>query len=258
MASAWVEKAFPTFANRGKNKPGKGGGKKAKAGAPASKPKEVKPRLPQVDLLPPKLVLQVRRRQLRFAFLVAGMVAVILLTLAYLFQTGRATIETSGLTLAEQSAAAAAADLERYQPVTTYLAAAAERETLVQQIVTSDVPYQATLTSLETGLPGGKYQTISIKPNPAAKDDAAAQLAFVDACGPKTDPFSTETAPTAACVNIAGTAPDRAALNGLALALRSNPANENVYLVPSSTTSATSGVSFQGSFTVLVGAEAVQ
>lgn len=244
------EKAFPTVAKmRAKRKPGKSSSPQSTAAGQSTKYKPSKLMLPRIDLLPPELVLAVRRRAVRFVFFVIGMTIVMVAGLMYAFQVLQVQIVNSDAELAQRGVAQAQQELDRFGETASYMAEVQQREERAATLTGDKFPYPSLMSDLSAALPpGATYKEITARPMFAA---AATDVSkFVDDCGPKTDPFSNEAPAVSGCVTFSGTLKSRGSMRTMARDLRASGRYLNVY-VASGTATTESDVPFQGSFLLL-------
>lgn len=279
--SSFIEKNFPTLARKNK-KPKITGKKKGKqetkkkgkgkeTAAPEEEqefviPKEYKKKpltLPQVDLLPPALVIDVKNRALKRRFLIAGVTLVVIIVLLFVYQIGRTAIEEQLATSTQQAVDDAKQELTQYKPFLDYSDAVRKRRALASTIVNDNIPYYPIVQSVLRAQPaGGEYSSIQVtamlKPNPSDEDNKT----FSEACGPSDEPFQTENPAPKACVKISGSVKSVAGVNQMRKALKSNPKFARVYVTYTTGTETAPGttgvetsavVSFQGSFIVKEG-----
>lgn len=266
MASAALEKAFPTLFKDKKGKKGKKG-KTANDANPVEANATVEearkgykpttPKLPQVDLLPPHLLIQVKRRATRFTFFVIALVMVIVSGMV--FALGKLQMEAArqSIAAAETQVAATQQQLALYGEVQAYVAAVAQRKATVDSIVTNNLPYENILTTLDNALPAGAaYTSVGIQPFVGDASNQETVKTFLTQCGTLTDPFATSFPPVSACINIAGTANSEAEVQELANRLKRNKDLVNVNITPAEIPATAEGpatTSFLGSFAMRKG-----
>lgn len=206
---------FPTFARTFAPK-------SVAAAGLQKKHKEEKPRLPIVNLLPPRLALEKMRRSTRRNFSIAAVVIVAVAGLAWLGEATVIAVQQSALDQAKAAANAKSVEVAQYKSIKDYILSIQARKQVILERTGQQADYEKINKVVLAALPSGTrvtlFQVTAITYDSLTKtsQDVAKQ------CGPVTDPFAiTDSAPLA-CLTVNGTVGNRADIPRIALALQDN------------------------------------
>lgn len=243
---------FPTFARLVAPKSA------AKAEIVAGGSKKVgraKPKLPIVNLLPPRLELEKAKRSTRRGFMFAAIA--LLVTTALLWLTQQAT-----LSIAEQSLKAAQSQVDdannkiaEYQPIKDFFDDIAARQGLIAEKSALAVDYNKVNKAILAAIPdGGSIIQVEIKALPPVDPNAPAQSAGAQ-CGIVTSPFEQEEVTPLACISFTGSVVDRTQISTVADTLNSDGLFSNISVSQSSGAALAGGnVAFSGTAVITMDA----
>ncbi len=258
----FVEKYLPTFSRQG--------AKAAKAGKPlpgAPKPtgkktnlntsgKIAKPKLPIVNLLPPRLELAKVRRSTRRGFVITGIIIIVSAGLVYLGQQGLSLSALNDLSSANSGLTQANASLAKYNTVRNYYAAITARQQAVIKAQGNVINYQAVYNEIFKLIPaGGSISDITVT-NISAPTATGASSSTGNLCGIKADPLApTNTTTAIGCLTFTGNVSNRGDIATLGIALKNSSllSNSTVVQVQGNSLGSTGG-SFKGAAVVTVAA----
>lgn len=237
-------KLFPTFANFLSPKVGKRGGAKTFTG----KAKPVKPHLPMINLLPPRLELEKMRRSTRRGFLFTGLGILVTVGLLWVAQSTVIGVAQSSLDSAKEQVATAKSNLDKYSEIKAYFQTIQERKDILGQKVGAKIDYEFVFTTLTNSVPnGGTLSQIDVKTLSVVEGAENDPSVLIASCGPVTDPFAVESqAQPLACMTFTGTVPTREDVTSIASSLKASKLFSNVSVVQAAAGSASSGVTFTG------------
>lgn len=192
----------------------------------------IEPRLPMVNLLPPRLAFEKAKRASQRMFLVIGVGMLVASALLWVGQAATISIAQRDLDAANKKVTAALADLSKLGEESSFFAALDYRLDLEKNTLQSQVDQQKVLNLVSSSNSGATLGNASItmidylgdknsnndkdNKNPAAK------------CGP-TDPFAANENPLA-CLKFDGTATSRTTLNSISQKLIASGLLSNVTL----------------------------
>jgi ABC-type multidrug transport system fused ATPase/permease subunit len=215
-----MAKLFPTFARFFAP------GNAAVADATTSR-KAVKPRLPMVNLLPPRLERERTKRATRRAFILTA--GGILATSALLWGTQAAIIGVANASLAtaNQQVNASTALREKNKAVKEYFDAIQQHKDVIASHTTRKIDAVAVGAALRSALNGGTIDEFDIS-GLATSDSSTVTADILQQCGGVTDPFGNAGPAPIGCVTLRGVVRDHMAINKIQVALERNPLFSNV------------------------------
>jgi hypothetical protein len=251
--SSWFARAFPTFAGGKTTAPGTGkpGKVTPRKGGP------LKPTLPTVDLLPPRLELDRLKRSTRRGFFLSGFAIVGTAILLYTGQIAVIELSSQELNAANAKVAQAEARISEFGAVQSYYAQVQAREDLLNSMTSAEVNYDALSELLLSALPSGatlrSFGAKGVTPSTDPSANPASQ------CGPVLDPFSTAEAEIVACVYFGGFVSSREQIAQMTIDLSRSPliVNPNITEVaapPGTSSSETSALEYSGTAAVTAAA----
>lgn len=237
-------KLFPTFANFLSPKVGKRGGAKTFTG----KAKPVKPHLPMINLLPPRLELEKMRRSTRRGFMFTALGILVTVGLLWVAQSTVIGVAQSSLDSAKEQVATAKSNLDKYSEIKAYFKTIQERKDVLGQKVGAKIDYEFVFSTLTNSVPnGGTLSQIDVKTLSVVEGAENDPSVLIASCGPVTDPFAVESqAQPLACMTFTGTVPTREDVTSIASSLKASKLFSNVSVVQAAAGSANSGVTFTG------------
>lgn len=212
---------FPTFA-RFASKGSKQGKKK---GDGQSTKRSAKPRLPIVNLLPPRLELDKLKRSTRRGFILSAIGILGTAALLWTAQTAIVAISNQSLTAAQTQVSSANGRLDQLQGVKEYFASIQQRKDLIASKAGTPVDYVRMSDTILAALPAGAFLTnfeVKAIPDSAGAVTTDPAAAVTSACGPVTDPFVGATTPGIACLSISGIVNDRTQIGDLASSMKAS------------------------------------
>lgn len=242
-------KLFPTFGNFFSPKVGKSSSSSTKVGVKA---KSIKPQLPIVNLLPPRLELDKMRRSTRRGFMFAALGILLTVGLLWGAQATVISVANSSLTSAQEQITAATANIEKYSEIKAYFKTIQERKDILAQKTGAKIDYSYLFETLLNSIPaGGSLNQVDVKSLLSADNAQADMNALISGCGPVTDPFAVETtAQPLSCMNFSGSVATRDAVAEIANTLKASGLFSNVSVVQASGSSSNGGIAFTGSAVV--------
>lgn len=237
-------KLFPTFANFLSPKVGKRSGSKTFTG----KAKPVKPHLPMINLLPPRLELEKMRRSTRRGFMFTALGILVTVGLLWLAQATVIGVAESSLASAKEQVATAKSNLDKYSEIKAYFKTIQERKDILGQKIGAKIDYEFVLSTLNNSIPnGGTLSQIDVKTLSIVEGAENDPSVLIASCGPVTDPFSVESqAQPLACMTFTGSVSTREDVTSIASSLKASNLFSNVSVVQAAAGSASSGVTFTG------------
>lgn len=240
-------KYFPTFA--------KYLGQKAPTAAAPKKPKkeskkDTKPKLPMVNLLPPRLALARARQNTRRGFVIVGVGVVGAGMLIWAAQSLAISQAQASLTSAQTQVGQAASAGHSLTQYTAFYNALRDRYGLRSQLEGTRIDQGSIFNLIQQAQTAGITITgITITPmsdvltNPNGQSNTTANTKNLAAnCGPISDPFANTAAAPLGCVKITGTATDRATLDQFNQALAGSDLLSNVSIGQTASSTSTSGL----------------
>lgn len=187
-----LAKAFPTIAKA--------------SGTSAAQLETAVPKLPIVNMLPPSLVIEVKKRAMIRAF--AGITAFLAIIVGGIWYTQGAEIQIAAtqVELSEFEAQQVRAEVDRLRPIGSYFDQLQQRLNIAAQVYMEQADYASILAGLQGAAPAGVViQNITIEfVSPSAPD--------APTCGSDTSPYLDQTIRPLGCIIFTGTAVDTLAL----------------------------------------------
>lgn len=234
-SSSRLARVFPTFAGLFDRK-NKDKGSVAPAATKRGRNKASAPKLPSVNLLPPRLELEQLRRSTRRGFMVAGVIIVITAGAVWILQSLLLGINTTGLDSASKQLVAVQSQTAAYSQVDAYYQAINARETFIKTQTVDAVNYGAVLSAVQSSTGGANLTSVKITALDAkasSTSNSTNAAASATSCGPKTDPFGSAATKPLACITFTGTVTDRTAIPQIAISLQGSPLFSDVSVAES-------------------------
>lgn len=220
--------------------------KKKKADKPAKVKKAAPvapfvPVLPSVNLLPQHVVEVLALRALRRRFVIAGIAILVAMALAYGGQFALIAKANHDLADAQSTTTTLNAKMRTLAPVKSFYAGVDANQKTIQKTMANEVLYSDVVRRLIAAAPAGvEVSNVSLTSQATSTGAPGAQSGAASAC-PGPDPFNPGT--SVGCINITGTAPNRAAVGRFIEAMFKDDRFANPY-VSSTTVDQSKGMSF--------------
>jgi len=187
-----LAKAFPTIAKA--------------SGTSAAQLETSVPKLPIVNMLPPSLVIEVKKRAMIRAFAAITAFLAIIIGGVWYAQGTEIQIASTQVEMSEFEAQQVRAEVDRLRPIGLYFDQLQQRLNIAAQVYMEQADYASILAGLQGAAPAGVViQNITIEfVSPSAPD--------VPTCGSDTSPYLDQTIRPLGCINFTGTAVDTLAL----------------------------------------------
>lgn len=212
------------------------------------------PKLPQVNLLPPRLAFEELRRSTRRGFIIIAMGAAAIVGMLLFAQSSSIGLANRSLTAAQAQVSQALARANEYRPIGDYFDALQNRLDLAAQKTGSQLDYTRLINAAARSVAGnGTLTAVSTKPLALAPGQAADPNVLSQQCGPVNNPFTPTTAQIVGCLTFAGTSADRGQISQIIRELQAYPFLDNVFVTPGAL-NANGQVPFSGSATITIGA----
>lgn len=213
--------------------------------------KAARPKLPIVNLLPPRLELEKLRRSTRRGFAVAAILIILSTGFFWLVMNILNNFANSTLDSARRDLQSVTNQVNDYKAVQDYYADLAQRVSYIKTLEVNNVDYQLVTDTLVAALPANSsLQGMTITALDRTKTTgSSANLA--SQCGSPTDPFNVTPAEPLACLSFTGIVTDRRQIADIQVALQKSNILSNVSTGESKTGNATNAagasISFSGS-----------
>lgn len=246
--SLFLYEQFPTFyksVSRGKVP-------RAAVASERRKIKTAKPKLPQVNLLPPRLALEEARRATRRGLLLTAASLAALIGLIWFGQSTSIDLASQSLTAAQEQVDTSVNRAQTYKPIGDYFDSLQSRLDLAAARAGGQIDYQRVMERIAKAMPPGAVLT-SIETRTVKPADANANpLAVIEQCGPVNDPFQTvPPEQVIGCVTFSGTVSSRDQIGDIISGLAGDPLLANVYAAQASQGAPDTGsLSFSGTAAV--------
>ncbi|MFC7494326.1 MULTISPECIES: hypothetical protein [unclassified Nocardioides] len=210
-----------------------------------------RPTLPSVNLLSESAFARLAARRLRRWFVAGGLAVLLAIGLAWGGQHLRVQNAEDELAVEQAETDRLTVETERLAPVRTFVNGVAAQQVLAAAAMAGDVYLSDLLRGILEAAPDGAQLTtvsVTVAPpvvaaDPAAGTPPATPDATTTGC-PGPDPFATH--PVIGCVMLSGTAPSRADVGELVIALGESKLFVEPF-ISTTTTADTSEVTFSGS-----------
>lgn len=210
--------------------------------------KGITPRLPIVNLLPPRLAVERARRNTKRAFVFAALVVVSMTGFVWVGQAATITLAQQELDSARNEVLSAQAKVTALGDTAVLFAELDQRKALEASLYSGLIDYQKIINELTKSMPAGAELTsldvtlLSQMTGGTSTDGATPAPMSAAVCGPVTDPFATNAEMPIACVKFSGSVSDGTQLVAIGQILAKSPLLSNV------TVSQTGNVSNTGRF----------
>lgn len=187
-----LTKAFPTLAKA--------------SGASTLQVETVKPVLPRVNLLPPSLVIEVKRRFMIRAFAVITSLIALAMAGIWFAQGTEIQIATTQVESREFETSLARAEVDRLKPIGAYFDQLQGRINIAAVMYMEQADYAGILTGLQAAAPEG------VTLNDISIEFVSPSVAEAPTCGSDTSPFLDQSIRPLGCITFTGTARDTTVL----------------------------------------------
>lgn len=186
----------------------------------------VKPRLPQVNLLPPALAFEAALRATRRGFIIAGAGLLAILSLVYFGQSTSIDLANQTLASAQEQVKVAQDRARQYQPIGDYFESLQVRLNIANSSAGDQIDYERVVLAAAAALPSGaqmlnanaKVPTPSVPSN-----DGVPQVLDIGACGVESGSEEALGVAVVGCFTMSGVAADRFSLTLIQESLEESP-----------------------------------
>lgn len=232
-----LAKAFPTLAKV--------------SGSTAAELDETKPKLPLVNMLPPSLVIEVRKRAMTRGFAALAALMALVVGGVWFAQGTEIQVATVEVETREFETQLVKQEVDRLKPIGAYFDQLQQRLNIAAQVYMEQADYATILAGIRGSAPEGVVITeVSIEfISPLAPE--------APTCGTDTSPFLDQTARPLGCISFTGVARDTVLLTEFIRNVESVEAIQYPFIAPGQP-SATGEITFTGTAAISAAASVAE